>query len=124
MKAKLSTTSKILYAYAFFLIASGVTGYVADPAHARTAIVLGALGGAGILWLARQAGAKAQWAGSGVRTLVGVFSLTFVWRAVHAWMKVQEGDRSMSSIAAVLSLMFAVSLFVLLRVARSSNAVK
>ena len=114
---------RLLYAYAGFLIAAGVAGYMVVPHHAGTAVVLGAMGGVGILWLARQAEAKAQWAGSGATTMVGVFTLTFVWRALYAWKKVYNGDESMTAVAVLLSLMFGVSLTVLLRVLRDGRSV-
>jgi apolipoprotein N-acyltransferase len=100
----------VFRAYAFFLIVSGMAGTLLGPDHTKTAVVAGLAGGIGVLWLAKLANAKAQWAMSGLRAVLGVFGLTFVWRAVNAWTLVAGGASSLVPIAVLLSLMFAVTI--------------
>ncbi|MFM8439412.1 MAG: hypothetical protein ACKOAX_13115 [Candidatus Kapaibacterium sp.] len=99
----------ILKAYAVFLILAGMAGTALGPDHTTTAVAAGVMGGLGILWLARQATTKAQWAQTGLRTILGVFALTFAWRAVGAWSAVTAGNTLVQPIALLLTLVFGVT---------------
>lgn len=115
----MSTVPKtILRIYAVFLIVCGIAGTAIGPDHAKTAVAAGMIGGIGVLWLTQQATTKAQWASTGLRTILGVFALTFVWRAANAWISVAGGNESVAPVAMLLSLMFVVTVVVALRVQR------
>lgn len=99
----------IVRLYAVFLILAGVAGTALGPDHTTTAVAAGVMGGLGILWLTQQASTKAQWASMGLRTILGVFALTFAWRATTAWIGVAAGASALQPIALLLTLMFVVT---------------
>ena len=101
---------KYLLLYALFLVLSGAVGYVTSPVHAVTAIAGGIAGSGLVLFLRALYKKKILWATSAVNAVVGVFTLTFAWRGATIWAQVFEGSKERTILAALLTVMFVVSL--------------
>ncbi len=107
------TTSLFVMLYALLLLAGGCSAFVISPLHAVPALAGGigaalVLGGLAVLY--RRA---VVWSGPALQTTIGVFSLSFAWRALEVWRQVWDGRQEREQIAVLLSVLFILSILML-----------
>jgi hypothetical protein len=100
---------RLLLCYAAVLAAMGVAAYWYGP-HRSPIALLGGIGGGGMLavlsYLWRR---RILWSRPALLSAVGIFTLSFVWRAVEAWMHANVFAGSVLTALAAISIpMFVV----------------
>lgn len=100
--------------FGIFLIILGVIGYLTNPERAHTAVIFG--GGFGALWMLWGIlGAKGiRWSWLAAVATTALLALACAWRAGLSWMAVANGQSEKAFASVIISLMLAVSVFMLL----------
>ncbi|MCX7930093.1 MAG: hypothetical protein N2663_05170 [Chlorobi bacterium] len=107
---KSAIVSCIVIVYGFALMAVGITIAVTGQ-HYAPIVMLGGIGGGilvmilGAMWRRR-----ILWSRAALATAVGIFSLSFVWRAIEAWLHQSTGSGLLLLVLAVVS----IPIFILL----------
>lgn len=109
----------LLIAYGIFLTVSGIAGYVATHATSTSALLNGGVFGTLMIVLGLTIRRGRMWTYPAAASAAVIFTLTFAWRSALQWYAVLQGDDDKLLVAALLTLMGAVSADVSRRLIRS-----
>ncbi|MBI2794178.1 MAG: hypothetical protein HYX66_05950 [Ignavibacteria bacterium] len=121
MKRSPSAVSNLLVAYGAFLVVCGIIGYRLTHQESSSSIVNGIVSGILMMVLGAIYRSGRPWTLPAALSATAIFTFTFIWRGTVKWITVIGGHGSQIPIAALLTIMFIISVFMalmLLRIAR------
>ncbi len=80
---------RVLLGYAGTLAAVGVLAYYIGPRHSPMSLLGGVGGGALVAVLSVLWRKRVLWSKPALTTAVGIFTLSFLWRAVESWLRAE-----------------------------------
>jgi len=110
-------TGRWFIGFGVFLLLCGVTGYLSNPAGAKTALISGgAFGGLSALWGALMLGGFG-WARRAAIANTLVLIAAFAWRSIAGWLAYAAGEPKLFAASLITLMLVAsvISLAVLLR---------
>ncbi len=105
--------------YAVFLLVIGLYSYSVNP-HLYVVGALGGVGGGFLMFvMSMLIRKKVQWAFPATYSAIGVFTLSFVWRAGTFWYKYYTQQSTDSFVATIVTVLFIGSALLALQLYRS-----
>ena len=116
-------TAGYLVIFGIFLILLGLAGYLPNPGKAHTALISGGgFGALSILWGAL--GAKGvRWSWPAALGTTALLLVACAWRAGLSWLAVANGQAEKVFASIIITLMLAVSAFMLFSLLRDRKTV-
>lgn len=109
MHRKLGT---LLLWYGAFLVLAGIVGFELTREQSTSALFNGSVFGSLIMILGVLHRQGRMWTSPASMSATAVFAFTFLWRSALQWYYTINGDTSRMTIAVLLSIMAAVSVYV------------
>jgi uncharacterized membrane protein (UPF0136 family) len=103
----------LVMAYAAFLLICGCIGWLLPTKNSGVSLLSGLVFGTITLLFGLGIFRQQLWTLPATVGAVGVFTCTFVWRAIIQWLAVSKGDSEFIGVAVMLTVMIASSAVVL-----------
>lgn len=118
MKHSPAAVSNKLVAYGAFLVACGIIGFRLTHEESQSGILNGIVSGALMMVLGVIYRSGRPWTLPAALSATAIFTFTFIWRGAVQWLAVFKESSTHVPVAALLTIMFIVSLVMALMLLR------